>query len=200
MSFNGIQSSITCWTTWVQTPLKGQTVYCSVCISMFQQWGRELSVNYKSCDSEDAFKDWVWMTRMCRMCMLATTAGIYYTLSDYCGLVSIHLCRCVQVHYAFSTCVCTYSRSGTLPSSLIHTHMLRWHWRLLWLPSKSPLSHIFIAKKRTQQELCHRHTVCICTKRGEKSTCGQPPEVYDPRGSKVTTNSSWGQEMRCSKM
>lgn len=78
--------------------------------------------NYKSCDSEDAFKDWVWMTRMCRMCMMATTAGIYYMLSGYCGLVSIHVPLRAGALWIFHMCVFIQQIGYPSLFSSPHTH------------------------------------------------------------------------------
>lgn len=105
--------------------------------------------NYKPYDSEDTFKDQVWMTRMCRMYMLATTANIHHMLSDYHKQDAIHLCRCAHactfcVHVAVDLscpllCTCT-GDTGDITDTL---------------------------------------------KEGKKSTCGHPPELHDPGGSKV---------------
>ena len=68
----------------------------STALFQLQRWGRR---NYKSGDSEDAFKDSLWMTRMCRMWMLATSWYLLYAF--ICAAVCmcfyiLHICVLMQ--------------------------------------------------------------------------------------------------------
>lgn len=152
--------------------------------SLFQQWDRELHVITSPRLTGRLQR--LRMSRMCRMCTMATTAGIYFVLSDYCRLVSTHLCCCVHDSaHAFCTCVFSYP-----PCCLLH----RSHWS----------SHIFstgraVDHRGSPQQPPH-HVLSTCgasvgRKKRKESTCGQPPEVNDPRVQRSPQRSSRGQYM-----
>lgn len=114
------------------------------------------------------------------MCRMATTAGIYYVLSDYCRLVSTHLCRCVHdsarafSHLCFHTFLAvSYKCAQITPEQ---SHFL--HWKSSWSP--------WLTSAATLSGFIFLWGICWLEEKGRVNLRSASRGIW-PQSSKVTT-------------
>lgn len=144
--------------------------------------------NYKSTTQRTPSKtDSVWPE--CAECVGWRQLPVFTTSSQTTVDSSPLICAavCMTVHEHFHICV-------FILSLLSLTNVHRSHWSSHSCSTGRAADH----RGSPQQPLYHVLSTCgasVGRKKREESTCGQPPEVYDPRVQRSRQRSSRGQYM-----